>query len=1041
MKKEIFQKEYDRLNDEQKQAVDTIYGPVMVVAGPGTWKTQIIALRAANILIQTDLSPENILITTFTEAWVIAIKKRLESFLWLTWLKINVSTFHSFASDVISEFPHKFIDERALKVIDDIESFEILSSILDQYIESWDIKKLFNVSDKNYYLRAIKANIWNLKRESISPSKFTQIIDDQRAKYDTALEGLKTNKRIRDLEKRTRLDSEKYDIHIWKLTELNLIYEKYNEILKSESYYDFADMINFVVAKFETDDDILAHYSEKYQFMMIDEFQDTNNAQNNIINIILNLNLDEQNILVVWDDDQSIYRFQWANIENMLDFITKYPSTKIVVLKDNYRSSQSILDLSHNLIEHNDERMAKRINVSKDIIARWWYRDRDENKFYILNNDIQEKVFVYNAIWALGDDKNTFAIILKTNSQVLEWSNFLRDKWLNVISRANNNILNNHFVLLLLDILAIIDDPYHSDEKFIDILRSNLVDIENIDIISINRQLYNLNYTRKYKLWLWDVLSKINDYEYLVKDLKNKEKIDIFVDMFLKLQSSLVDEGIRWFVWSLLEYLNIYEYIETRWDFWDLQDIFTFVEKIVSYIDNNPSIKLTQILNKFRLYQDFNISINRKQVNQATSNIEILTAHSSKWLEFDYVFIPQLYEKNWHWKTSRDILKLPRWVAWQSLQFAWLDDKEYDKKEKNILEEEERRLFFVALTRAKRWLFLTMSSIFEDKLKIQSNYISELWINFEPKDIELTIDDEKYLISNILKPSILIDKNKDELSYIENFLQNYKLSPTDLNKFIDEPLDFLRSVIFRYPFVSNENLIFWSAYHRVLELIYIEKSKWNTTPLEWVIELFKQELKNYALSPMEHERLLERWLSGLEWYYPIFLNNNRKILELEYNLRSQNIYYDDIPLTWKIDKIELISDASTNWSDFVWQWALFSQEIALIDYKTGSIKGEWYIKWIDRYWNKKDLLSPWEWNYFRQLLFYKLMIEGSRDFQNSYKIWELALDFIGWKNWEYRYVPVSYTSEDFEFFKQELKDAWFQISSLEFWGWFLDENL
>lgn len=1031
MQKELFENEYKKLNSSQQKAVETIYWPVMVVAGPWTGKTQIIGLRTANILLQTWVNPENILITTFTEAWVIAIKKRLSKFLWPIWYKVKVTTFHAFASEVISDFPEKFLDERAKQTIDDIESYEILSELLDNYIKNGSVKELFSTMDRFAYLKDIKDRISKLKSEWITPERFGIVINDLEKKYLEKLQDLENNKRIRDLEKRRLKDKEIYDKHIAKLLELKLIYTEYNKKIKELWYYDFADMIQFVTNKFETDSEILAYYAEKFQFIMIDEFQDTNNAQNKIVDLILDYNKHEQNVMVVWDDDQSIYRFQWANIENMLDFVSKYPSTQMVVLDDNYRSSQDILDLSQNLIENNTQRISNRISsINKNLKAKGECKEKKENHFFVLENDIKEKLFVYNEIKKLTSPDTTFAIIVKKNKQVSEWSEFLKQKWLSVTSKNNTNILNNHYVKFLLDFLALVDNPYFNDEKFLNILRSDIIDVENIDVIYMARNLYQKNYSRnKFKLWIWDIIKDAETDDYIKQNVKNIEKIISFRDFLLSLETDMWNGGITSLMRNILEKLNLFEYIEKNWDFNDLQDIFTLVNKIKSYIENNKEITLKNILAKFELHHKFLLPINRDAIHTLNSNIEILTAHNSKWLEYDYVFIPEVYEWNWKQKAIPDKLKLPLWMIGEWLQFSDSDESDQKELEKEIALEEERRLFFVAMTRAKEWLIFTLPASKENKPLIQSSFILETNITPEEKDIEMSEEETKELLISSMLENPLIKTSKDELDYIEKFLQNYKLSPTDLNKFLEDPKRFLREVVFRYPFLSNENLMFWSVYHRVLEIATIEKSRWFTLSLNEMKKIFLDEIKKYDLTPEEYDRVQERWISGLEWYYPIFTSNNRQTFATEYNFSSKQVFFEWIPLTGKIDKMEIIWDNSSPSLSFDGQWTLFSEQIALVDYKTWSIKTTWTIKWTDKYWEKRD----WEWWYFRQLMFYKLMVENCSELKNRFSVWELALDFVEWKKWEYAYVKVDYNNEDFEYFKNELLDSRKKIVDIEFW--------
>jgi hypothetical protein len=170
----------------------------------------------------------------------------------------------------------------------------------------------------------------------------------------------------------------------------------------------------------------------------------------------------------------------------------------------------------------------------------------------------------------------------------------------------------------------------------------------------------------------------------------------------------------------------------------------------------------------------------------------------------------------------------------------------------------------------------------------------------------------------------------------------------------------------------------------------------------------------------------------LIWFYDAYKNNIREVLALEYNFRPKWLVYKWIPITGKIDKIELISWFHSLDSLWWWVWqqmAFFKESVAIIDYKTGKIKSLGEIKWIDKQWNKK----AWEWKYFRQLMFYKLLCEEDSEFFSRYDIGSLALDFVEWKDGEYQYREVSYTLEEYEYFKNELVEAREKISNIDFW--------
>ncbi|USN58780.1 MAG: UvrD-helicase domain-containing protein [Candidatus Peribacteria bacterium] len=286
MQDTLFQEQYQKLNPEQKEAVDTLYGPVMVVAGPGTGKTQIIGMRTANILRETDTDPGSILITTFTEAGVIAIRERLISFIGNEAYKVNVSTIHSFASGVIERFPEKFIEYRTAKAIDDVEQIEVIKQILDLLIEKKQIIELTSEYDRYFYLRDIKSKISTLKQEGINVGGLQAAIKQEQTLHAEELALIKP-KKSGEMPKKYETTKERQEKQIAKLEELVLLFQEYNAWLRSNSSYDFNDMINFVLEKFGQDEDLLLYYAEKFQFIMLDEYQDTNNAQNEIIKLIV----------------------------------------------------------------------------------------------------------------------------------------------------------------------------------------------------------------------------------------------------------------------------------------------------------------------------------------------------------------------------------------------------------------------------------------------------------------------------------------------------------------------------------------------------------------------------------------------------------------------------------------------------------------------------------------------------------------------------------------------------------------------------------
>ncbi len=997
----------------------------MVVAGPGTGKTQIIAARTANIILKTGVNPSSIFITTFTEAGVIAIKERLLKFIGRDSYKVYVSTIHSFASDVIATFPEKFIEEKSGRSIDEIDGLQILKGILENGIKEGKIEYLRANGDDIFYLRDIKKNIDKLKQEAINPSQFQIVIEEQKSIYDEKLEKLKTNKRIRDLEKRTAKDKEIYDTHIWKLSELNLLYKAYQKYLREHELFDYNDMIQFVVEKFRADESLRSYYAEKFLYIMLNEYQDTNNAQNEIIEHICSVSQEVPNIMVVGDDDQSIYRFQGANIENMLGFSVRQKDVKIIVLEDNYRSTQAILDTATSLISNNSERLVWKISgLEKKLISHTktgLEKERPVLKwpsFILYASDITEKVWVTREIknllagWVSPQE---IAIIVRGNREVEEWSEFLKSEWLEVESKVKTNILNSPYIQVLLDFISLVINPYTSEEKLIGLLRSSLIDVDNIDILKITRHLYQTNYVRKDKIVLFKALISKSILENI--ELSNPWKIEQFTLLISELQSKIESTSFGEFFNLCVESLGLIEHIEKNGSFDDLQDVYTLFNRIKDFGNIHPNYTIEKFLEKINLYISYSYPISRQFLLPHNSGVQILTSHGSKWLEYEAVFIPGLYSGNWEGKKLIEKIKLPNTIIGDGLQ----DREEKDESQM----EEDRRLFFVALTRAKKHLFLSSPRIQDGKMKIISEFIEEVKSDIEMlENNEVSERELESSLKKLLTPNRFHTSREEELNYIWEFLKNYRLSVSDLNSFLEDPKIWLHRSVFKYPFVENEATIFWSIYHKTLEYFYKDYKKtgkwWAKKDLS---DKFGALLAKEILTEVQRERLDKKWREWLEGYYDFYQNSFQEPFFVEYDFRPKNVIFDGIPLTGKIDKIVRITDTEA---------PLFSrEEVAIVDYKTGAIKYRGEIKWID----KEGNTLPWyeKGKYFRQLLFYKLLSEEDKEFSSHYEVKKLMLDFAEWRGGKYSIADIDFSEEEYETFKILIKESWQKISSLDFW--------
>ncbi|HVZ26205.1 MAG TPA: ATP-dependent helicase, partial [Sediminibacterium sp.] len=457
----IFRKIYAGLNPEQKKAVDALEGPVMVIAGPGTGKTQILSARIGKILQDTDTLPQNILCLTYTDAGVLAMRKRLQSFMGTDAFKVQLYTFHAFCNEVIQENLSLF-EKNILDPISDLEKIDLFRELIDGFPKNHPLKRYRG--DVYYEMGPMQQLFSIMKREGWSPAFI-------RERIDTYLDEIPTREAFQY--QRAYKQFKKGDLKISLLEEAREKMEKlraavgefdrFQELMRRHNRYDFDDMINWVIQAFETHPLLLSGYQEQFQYILVDEFQDTSGTQNRLVELLISY-WEQPNIFVVGDDDQSIYRFQGANVENMENFASRYAKDLLtVVLTQNYRSTQPILDTAKALIDRNEERLVRKIDgLSKELTAanpaiqamavpplvREYSNPREEMIHLTLEAE---------RLLQTGVSPGEIAIIYKENKYGEELAQFMLQRQIPVFSKRQRNILEiplTKQVLLLLEYLA-----------------------------------------------------------------------------------------------------------------------------------------------------------------------------------------------------------------------------------------------------------------------------------------------------------------------------------------------------------------------------------------------------------------------------------------------------------------------------------------------------------------------------------------------------------------------------------------------------------
>lgn len=928
-----FTKAYSQLNTNQKLAVDTLDGPVMVIAGPGTGKTQTLSLRIANILDKTDSKPQNILALTFTESAASNMTQRLHEVIGLDAYKIKITTFHSFCNEVIQTFPEKFNLSLDLTQINELEQLKIIQRILEEI----DLKALKTFGSSNYYRREIIHLISKIKQEGITPEAFLTLIE---AEYST-LENIdkinpKTGKPY------TKWLSQKKLID--KNTDLNDIYKKYQDILEEEEKYDFNDMILFVLEKFKEDDELLAHYQETFLHILVDEFQDTNGAQSRILELLGSFD-DSPNIFVVGDDDQSIFRFQGANVENMFDFIQKYPKTQIITLDESYRCPPNILSGASSLISKNESRLDNKI---KGLDKKQESRIKSTAKIEIkeLPNSDQEDRFVLDQVKDLikGDTKpEEIAILYRNHKDASNLLTLFNKAAIITNSQKDQSLFEIDIAINFINLLKVINSQ--SDNEL-------LFEVLNYDFLKIDR-------LSTFKIGRAAGLSNSQLIEQLLDDEDKEETLEKFLSKLIGWNTDSKTLHLVKLLEQILNEAGILDHLTNPKNVKAIQaikDIFNLAKNLSA---SNLEYKLKDFLRDIELIQENKLNV-PYSFKDRKKGVNFMTVHKAKGLEFDHVYIIRAVDKIWGNRVQRSKIKLPS-TLFDSTNIAEQDPNE-----------EERRLLYVALTRAKKSINLTYSKKYieetQEKEKVSSQFIHEIGDKFKNTVATKVKEDSVNLTS--LKQEPELNLSEEEKYYLSDLVLKFKLSITALENYLESPKDFLYKNLIRIPMTKTRYLILGTIIHKALEIYNRNIIKGEERSVDYYNRILKKALQLEFITQDEADVIYNEAKELFGSYFEFVTQDKREeVLKVEYNFSRHNVMLDDIVLTGKIDKIEWVDKKH--------------KKVRIVDYKTGRAQSRNHILGKTKTSDGKLL---------RQLAFYKLLTKLDDRF--PHKVEEFQLDFV-----------------------------------------------
>ena len=1005
---EKFKQEYEKLNKQQRRAVDTIEGPVMVNAGPGTGKTQVLALRIASILRQTDTNPNNILCLTYTDNGAIEMRNRLLKIIGSAAYNVRIHTFHSFCNEVIQD-NLTFFGKLNLSPIGDLEEIDLFYRLIDSIEKDNPLKRF---RGEVYYEKDRLKGLYSLmKKEAWQPAYLNERIDAYINELPTR-EGFFYKRKYKTFNagdpKPAAIADEKERMEMLRAA-VNL-YPRYNKMMEELGRYNFDDMILWVLEAFEKNKNMLLDYQERFLYFLVDEFQDTSRSQNLLLQHLTSY-WEVPNLFVVGDADQSIFSFQDANVENILEVEEKYAGslTKIDLIS-NYRSVQNVLDTAHRLIVNNTLRTVLPEN-DRPLIASsqnlLGISIQPEIAAYA--NPVQEAIGVAIQVEALidqGISGREIAVIYRNHAQAATIVTMLEEKKIPVNTRRKVDLLQLPFIQNILHILNWIASekyiPYSADELLFQLLHSDFFSISPLEIAKLSMTVYAKNKVSREEIFsLRRLMAESTIPRADLFNQPNGQSVKEVSNMLEDLLKASGNSTLQQLLEQVIQRAGVLSFImQSHEKPWLMQVLNAFFNHLKEENKRNPELTLEQWLANIEIMKKNRLPISVYKLTASDEGVNMVTAHGAKGSEYAHVFVIGCTQNTWD-ETSN------------SGKYSYkLPDNLVSVNRSATSLEESRRLFYVAITRAKTHLHISYPlKDDKDKEQTKSTFITEIT---EQGNLSLT---QKQVADGLMADYLLLQFKETarpeielvEDEYINQLLKKYTLSVTHLNNFIDCPLKFYYQNLIRVPAAKNESMAFGSAVHWAIERLFVKMRERNNVfpSKQELVDDFNWHMRNNreAFTAAAFKLKTDYGEKILPAYYDYHINRWNKVIIAEKAVR--NVTVQNIPINGKLDKLEFNG-----------------KQVNVVVYKTGKYANA-----------KKKLAAPGDkepngGDYWRQAVFYKILLDNDKT--NDWQVVSTEFDFIEPVNDEYKTEIIQITDTDIATVTRQITDTWGKIQRKEF---------
>lgn len=858
-----------RLNKEQKEAVQYGKGSLLIIAGAGTGKTTVITERIKWLVFSEKAKPAEILALTFTDKAAREMEERVDIAMPYGYTDMWISTFHSFCDRVLRQEALQIGLDPGYKLMAQAETTQFLIDHLFQF----KLKYFRPLGNPTKFIDGLLQHFSRLKDEDIFPEEYL--------KY------------VRKIKKKAKSKEEKDEAA--KTWELASAYRTYEELKIKEGAMDFADLIAKAIKLFRTRKNILRQYQDKFKYFLVDEFQDTNYAQNELTRLLAGK---KANLTVTGDDDQSIYRFRGAAVSNIIQFRKNYPKAKIIVLSKNYRSSQLILDHAYQLIQNNNpdrlevkEKINKKLKAVREIKGKpieFIQADRVEN----------EAEAVAKTIKSLTDgsvgnyDYQDMAILVRANNHAEPFVRALARQGLPYQFLGPGQLFRQAEVKDLIAYLKVLYN-FEDDIALYRVLSLDLFDINARDLAATN------NFARRKNLSLFESCEQVEKISVAKKTRGQIEKFVKMIHRHLKLLPKETAGQILYYFLEdtgLLKQLTNYKSpIEERRS----QNISKFFDRLKTYEVDHEDATVRAVVDWINLSMSLGESPLASNLDWTEENrVNLLTVHSAKGLEFPVVFLVNLVSARFPTRERQEQIPIPEKLIKEILPVG------------DFHQQEERRLFYVGMTRAGDRLFLTAANYYGEakrEKKVSPFVIETLGEGVVGKPTKAS--DQLTIFDFQPTPEVEPPMTRPPITY---------LSFSQVDAFDKCPLLYRYRYIQRIPTPSSPAAVFGSVVHQTLKDFYQTALDGKKPTKRDLLAILEKNWVDEGYTSKAHEKRMKKEAERmLKKFYDQGYDQDRlpKYLEQQFIIKAK----EGLRIGGRIDRID---ETKTG--------------MEIIDYKTGK---------------------------------------------------------------------------------------------------------